>query len=34
MTAAVEEIPRIAVVLTVVGGRVAYGQGLSGGKTP
>ena len=34
MTATVEEIPRIPVVLTVVGGRVAYGQGLSGGKTP
>jgi predicted amidohydrolase YtcJ len=34
MTAAVEEIPRIPVVLTLVGGRVAYGQGLTGGKTP
>ena len=34
MTAAVEVIPRIPVVLTLVGGRVIYGQGLTGGKTP
>jgi predicted amidohydrolase YtcJ len=34
MAVAVEEIPRIPVVLTLVGGRVAYGQALTGGKTP
>jgi predicted amidohydrolase YtcJ len=34
MTAPVAEIPRIPVVLTLVGGRVAYGEGLTGGKTP
>jgi predicted amidohydrolase YtcJ len=34
VTAAEREIPRVSVVLTLVGGKVAYGQGLSAGKTP
>ncbi len=34
MAVAEKEIPRIPVVLTLVGGRVAYGQGLTAGKTP
>ena len=34
MAAAEKEIPRIPVVLTLVGGRVAYGRGLAAGKTP
>lgn len=34
MAAAEKEIPRIPVVLTLVGGKVAYGQGLTAGKTP
>lgn len=34
MTVAEKEIPRIPVVLTLVGGKVAYGQGLAAGKTP
>ncbi len=34
MAAAEREIPRVPVVLTLVGGKVAYGQGLSAGKAP
>jgi predicted amidohydrolase YtcJ len=34
MAAAEKEIPRIPAVLTLVGGKVAYGQGLTAGKTP
>jgi hypothetical protein len=34
MAAADKDIPPIPVVLTVVGGRVAYGRALSGGKAP
>lgn len=34
MTVAERDIPRIPVILTLVGGKVAYGQGLAAGKTP
>ena len=34
VVAAEREIPRVPVVLTLVGGKVAYGQGLSAGKAP
>ena len=34
MEAPEREIARIPVVLTIVGGRVAYGRGLSSGKAP
>ncbi len=34
MTVPEREIPRIPVVLTLVGGKVAYGQGLAAGRTP
>ena len=34
MAAAPRDIPRIPVILTLVGGKMAYGQGLSAGKAP
>jgi predicted amidohydrolase YtcJ len=34
MTAPEREIPRISAVMTIVGGRIAWGQGLSGEKAP
>jgi predicted amidohydrolase YtcJ len=34
MAAAEKEIPRIPAVLTLVGGKVVYGRGLTAGKTP
>ncbi len=34
IAAAEREIPRVPVVLTLVGGKVVYGQGLAAGKAP